>query len=83
MLHFNKLKYNLCYFISLNSRVIKLYVCDINILISILFDLCEFQYAVLYSGQECLGGSIISHVGPSHFILNRENCIGELNAINK
>jgi len=52
-------------------------------MISILFDLCEFQYAVLYSGKECLGGSIISHVGPSHFVLNRENCIGELNAINK
>ncbi|KAH0949954.1 hypothetical protein HN011_007844 [Eciton burchellii] len=33
------------------------------------------QYAVLYSGEECLGGSLISYLGPSCFALNRQNCI--------
>ncbi|XP_019700655.1 mitochondrial tRNA-specific 2-thiouridylase 1 [Harpegnathos saltator] len=35
------------------------------------------QYAVLYSGEECLGGSIISRLGPSYFALGRRNHGGE------
>ncbi|XP_070151079.1 mitochondrial tRNA-specific 2-thiouridylase 1 isoform X2 [Polyergus mexicanus] len=35
------------------------------------------QYAVLYSGEECLGGSMISYSGPSYFALNRQNSISE------
>ncbi|XP_011257093.1 mitochondrial tRNA-specific 2-thiouridylase 1 [Camponotus floridanus] len=35
------------------------------------------QYAVLYSGEECLGGSIISYPGPSFFALNQQNSIIE------
>lgn len=35
------------------------------------------QYAVLYSGEECLGGSMISYSGPSYFALNRQNSIRE------
>ncbi|XP_028046803.1 mitochondrial tRNA-specific 2-thiouridylase 1 isoform X3 [Monomorium pharaonis] len=31
------------------------------------------QYAVLYSGEECLGSSVISYIGPSYFALNRQN----------
>ncbi|KYN12809.1 Mitochondrial tRNA-specific 2-thiouridylase 1 [Trachymyrmex cornetzi] len=32
------------------------------------------QYAVLYSGEECLGSSMITYAGPSYFVLGR-NCI--------
>ena len=34
----------------------------------------KFQYAVLYSGEECLGSSMITYAGPSYFALGR-NCI--------
>lgn len=37
--------------------------------------LTKGQYAVLYSGSECLGGSMISYTGPSYFALNRQNHI--------
>ncbi|EZA48605.1 Mitochondrial tRNA-specific 2-thiouridylase [Ooceraea biroi] len=40
------------------------------------------QYAVFYSGEECLGGSMILYPGSSYFALNRQNCIGDvINAI--
>lgn len=39
--------------------------------------LTKGQYAVLYSGEKCLGGAIISYPGPSYFALNRQNSISE------
>ncbi|XP_011703709.1 PREDICTED: mitochondrial tRNA-specific 2-thiouridylase 1 isoform X2 [Wasmannia auropunctata] len=35
------------------------------------------QYAILYSGEECLGSSMISYAGPSYFALRRQNCIDD------
>lgn len=34
--------------------------------------LTKGQYAVLYSGEECLGSSMISYTGPSYFALDRQ-----------
>lgn len=51
------------------------YTCEL--MIDIYINLYKFQYAVLYSGEECLGGSMISYPGPSYFALNPQNSISD------
>jgi tRNA U34 2-thiouridine synthase MnmA/TrmU len=37
------------------------------------------QYSVFYLGDECLGSSRITKVGPSLFAMNKNNCRDNLN----